>query len=45
MQSLLDHWEARESPDDILDGFPSVTREQVVSLLEQSKDRRAETAG
>jgi len=34
-----------ESIDDFLDGFPSVTRAQVVTFLEQAKDRLVETVG
>lgn len=39
VQTLLDYLEAGDSIDDFLAGFPSVTREQVVSFLEQAKDR------
>ena len=39
VQTLLDYLEAGESIDDFLDGFPSVTRDQVIALLEQAKDR------
>ncbi len=41
---LLDYLEAGETIDDFLEGFPSVTREQVVAFLEQAKDRLLETA-
>lgn len=34
VQSLFDHLEAGESIDDFLEGFQTVTREQVVALLE-----------
>jgi uncharacterized protein (DUF433 family) len=37
--TLLDYLEAGETIDDILEGFPSVTREQVVAFLEDAKDR------
>ncbi|MBA3505818.1 MAG: DUF433 domain-containing protein [Betaproteobacteria bacterium] len=37
VRALLDYFEARESIDDFLDGFPSVKREQVVSFLELAK--------
>ena len=43
VQTLLDYLEAGESIDDFLDGFPSVTRAQVVAFLEQAKDRLIET--
>jgi uncharacterized protein (DUF433 family) len=39
VQTLLDYLESGESIDDFLDGFPSVSREQVVEFLEQAKDR------
>ena len=39
VQTLLDYLEAGESIDDFLAGFPSVSREQVISFLEQAKDR------
>ena len=39
VQTLLDYLEAGESIDDFLSGFPSVNREQVISFLEQAKDR------
>jgi uncharacterized protein (DUF433 family) len=34
LQTLLDYLEAGESIDDFLEGFPSVTREQVIAFLE-----------
>lgn len=43
VQTLLDYLEAGESIDDFLEGFPSVTREQVISFLEMAKDRLIET--
>jgi uncharacterized protein (DUF433 family) len=39
LQTLLDHLEAGESIDDFLEGFPSVSRHQVIAFLEQAKDR------
>jgi len=39
VQTLLDYLEAGESIDAFLEGFPSVTREQVIAFLEQAKDR------
>jgi uncharacterized protein (DUF433 family) len=35
--SLFEHLEAGDSIEVFLDGFPSVTREQVITLLEESK--------
>lgn len=36
-QSLFDHLEAGDSIDDFLEGFPSVRREQVIAVLEDSR--------
>ena len=44
VQILLDYLEAGESIDDFLDGFPSVTREQVIAFLEEAKARMVEAA-
>jgi len=44
LQTLLDYLEAGETIDDFLEGFPSVTRQQVISFLEEAKDRLIETA-
>jgi uncharacterized protein (DUF433 family) len=38
VQTLLDYIGAGESIDDFLAGFPSVSREQVVSFLQEAKD-------
>ncbi len=35
---LFDHLEAGDSIEDFLEGFPSVRREQVISLLEESRE-------
>jgi uncharacterized protein (DUF433 family) len=43
VQTLLDYLEAGESIDQFLEGFPSVTREQVIAFLEQAKDRLVES--
>jgi uncharacterized protein (DUF433 family) len=40
--TLLDYLESGETIDDFLEGFPSVTREQVVAL-EEAKDRLLES--
>lgn len=37
VQSLFDHLEAGESIDDFLKGFPSVKRDQVIAVLEESR--------
>ena len=39
VQTLFDYLEGGETIDAFLAGFPSVSREQVVSFLEQAKDR------
>ena len=36
VQTLLDYLMAGESIDDFLDGFPTVTRKQVIALLEET---------
>ena len=43
VQTLLDYLAAGETIDDFLEGFPSVTREQVIAFLEQAKDRLVES--
>lgn len=35
VQTLLDYLKAGESIDDFLDGFPTVTKDQVIVLLEE----------
>ena len=37
VKSLFDHLEAGDSIEDFLDGFPSVRREQIITLLEEMK--------
>jgi uncharacterized protein (DUF433 family) len=39
VETLIDYLEGGESIDDFLEGFPSVTREQVVAFLEETKAR------
>jgi len=36
-KSLFDHLEAGDTIEEFLEGFPSVKREQVIALLEDSK--------
>jgi uncharacterized protein (DUF433 family) len=43
VQALIDCLEAGESIDQFLVGFPSVKREQVVTFLEEAKDRLIES--
>lgn len=35
VQTFFDYLKAGESIDDFLDGFPTVTREQAIALLEE----------
>lgn len=39
VQTLLDYLKAGESIDDFLKGFPTVTKEQVIALLEEAEKR------
>jgi uncharacterized protein (DUF433 family) len=43
VQTLLDYLEAGETIDEFLEGFPSVTRDQVIEFLEQAKDSLIES--
>ena len=43
-QALLDYLEGGDSLDEFLTDFPSVTREQAVSALEQAKEALLATA-
>ena len=42
VQTLLDYVEGGVSIDDFLEGFPSVTREQIVLFFELAKDSLVE---
>jgi uncharacterized protein (DUF433 family) len=39
VQTLIEYLEAGETIDEFLEGFPSVTREQVIAFLEAAKDK------
>jgi uncharacterized protein (DUF433 family) len=39
VQTLFDYLEAGERIDDFLEGFPSVSRDQVIAFLEGAKSR------
>jgi len=39
VRSLFDHLEAGDSIEDFLEGFPSVKREQVIAVLEVSREQ------
>jgi uncharacterized protein (DUF433 family) len=43
LQALLDYLEAGDSIDGFLEGFPTVTREQVMAFLEQARDKLIES--
>jgi uncharacterized protein (DUF433 family) len=43
VQTLIEYLEAGESIDQFLEGFPSVTREQVITFLEEAKNRLVES--
>ncbi len=43
LQALLDYLEAGDSIDEFLEGFPTVTREQVMAFLEQARDKLIES--
>ena len=45
VQTLLDCLEGGESIDDFLDGFPSVSREQIVALFGQEGRRMPSARG
>ena len=39
IQTLIDYLEGGESIGDFLKGFPTVTREQVIAVLEEAKEK------
>jgi uncharacterized protein (DUF433 family) len=43
VQTLLDYLEAGDTIDEFLEGFPSVTRQQVINFLEEAKDLLVES--
>jgi uncharacterized protein (DUF433 family) len=43
IQTLLDYLEAGETIDAFLEGFPTVTREQVIAFLQEAKARMVAT--
>ncbi len=38
IQNLIDYFEGGDSVDDFLDGFPTVSRQQVIAFLEEAKE-------
>ena len=43
LQNLIDYLEGGESMEDFLDAFPSVRREQVITVIEVAKLKMLET--
>lgn len=39
VQTFIDYLEAGDSIDEFLEGFPSVSRDQVIAFLEEAKSR------
>ncbi len=39
IQNLIDYLQGGDSIEDFLEGFPSVSREQVIAFLEEAKSR------
>ena len=39
VQTLVDYLESGESISDFLEGFPTVTKEQVIAFLEEAKEK------
>ena len=39
VETLIDYLEAGDSINDFLEGFPTVTREQVILFLEEAKEK------
>jgi uncharacterized protein (DUF433 family) len=42
-QTLIEYLEAGDSIDDFLEGYPSVTREQVIAFIQETKTRASRT--
>jgi uncharacterized protein (DUF433 family) len=38
IQNLIDYLEGGDSIEDFLEGFPSVSREQIIDFLEEAKE-------
>ena len=45
VQTLFDYLESGESLDDFLEGFPTVSRELAIRVLEESKELRLARVG
>jgi len=44
VQTLIEYLEGGQTIDDFLDGFPTVSREQVIAFLEEAKARMLSVA-
>lgn len=44
IQTLIDYLKAGDSIDDFLDGFPTVSRDQVIEFLEQAESQMEKIA-
>jgi uncharacterized protein (DUF433 family) len=44
VQTFIEYLEAGDSIDEFLEGFPSVTREQVIAFLEAATEKLLESA-
>ena len=42
VQTLIEYLEAGDSIDEYLEGFPTVTRAQVIAFLEEAKEKLVE---
>ena len=45
VQTLLDYLKGGDSIDEFLEGFPTVTREQVIAFLEEAEEQIVKMAG
>jgi uncharacterized protein (DUF433 family) len=45
IQNLIDYLEGGDSIEDFLEGFPSVSREQVIAFLEEAKESALASPG
>jgi uncharacterized protein (DUF433 family) len=43
VQTLIEYLEAGDSIDEFLEGFPTVTRAQVIAFLEEAKEKLVES--
>ncbi len=45
VQTLMDYIKGGETIDDFLEGFPTVTREQVIAFLEEAEEQVIKVGG